>query len=445
MITLSNFSSPFMVLLPIGLILIIAKIISLLLEKIHIPHVIAYLITGLLVGLLSFIPDNPILGNTYTENGLSVLSKIGVVLIMFSAGCETDLKKIKQIGKESIVITICGVLFPLLFGFLSAFLFRNYGGLDTSFLGKVNPIYSDIFYGIILTATSVSITVATLKEFGKLDSNVGTAIIAAAIIDDIIGIVLLSVSLSISKGADTSGIDFVSMIIKGFNITSSAVSITLMVVFMIIFFALTFVLGIFLRKLFNFLGRKYPHHIRIPILSLGIAFVWSYLAEFFNIADITGAYLIGLILSSTIPHEYIDQKAEMSSNYIFTPIFFATIAMNLYKNDFNINEPSFVSFILFGIVWVIAGLLGKVVGCSLGGLMSKNSMRDSLKIGVGMMARAEVVIVCASKGIENSLISPMIMPFTLLLILLSSFITPMILKLLYKNELGDKKSVKEEK
>ena len=97
MITLSNFSSPFMVLLPIGLILIIAKIISLLLEKIHIPHVIAYLITGLLVGLLSFIPDNPILGNTYTENGLSVLSKIGVVLIMFSAGCETDLKKIKQI------------------------------------------------------------------------------------------------------------------------------------------------------------------------------------------------------------------------------------------------------------------------------------------------------------------------------------------------------------
>ena len=96
-------------------------------------------------------------------------------------------------------------------------------------------------------------------------------------------------------------------------------------------------------------------------------------------------------------------------------------------------------------MWVIAGLLGKVVGCSLGGLMSKNSMRDSLKIGVGMMARAEVVIVCASKGIENSLISPMIMPFTLLLILLSSFITPMILKLLYKNELGDKKSVKEEK
>lgn len=432
-------SSPFMVLLPIGLILIISKLLSLFFAKIHIPQVIAFLVSGLIVGLLYFIPNNPILGNEYTADGIQVLSKIGVILIMFSAGVETDLKKVKAIGKEAIVITLAGVIFPLLFGFITAYLFRVYCNLDTSYLGDINPIYSDIFYGVILSATSVSISVATLKEFHKLDSKVGTAIISAAIIDDIIGIILLSLIISLSKnGIDSSSsVDFVSMICKSFNITNPAINISLIVAFMLLFFLMTFILGIFIRKLFNYLGNKYPHHIRIPIISLGICFIWSYLAEYFNIADITGAYLVGLILSSTVEHSYIDQKAEMSSTYIFSPIFFASIAMNMYKTQFDFTDPSFILFLVFGLTWVVAGLLGKVVGCFLGARLFKFNSRDSLKIGVGMMARAEVLIVCAQKGIENNLVSSSIMPFTLILILISSFLTPLFLKILYKNEMDN--------
>lgn len=432
-------SQPFMVLLPLGLILILAKVLSLILDKIKIPHVIAFLVAGLIVGALSFIPDNPILGNEYTKDGIQVLSKIGVILIMFSAGVETDLKKVKAIGIEAIIITVMGVVFPLLFGFLTAYLFRVYGNLDTSFLKEgTNPIYSDIYYGVILSATSVSISVATLKEFGKLDSKVGTAIISAAIIDDIIGIVLLSLVISLSKGGNSdssSSYDFVSLICKQFNITNTAANISMIVGFMILFFALTFGLGILMKKFFNYLGKKYPHHVRTPILSLGLCFLWSYLAEYFNIADITGAYLVGLMLSSTKDHNYIDQKAEMTSTYIFTPIFFASIAMNMYQSKFDFSDPKFISFLIFGFVWVIAGLLGKVVGCSLGGLLTKFKMKDSLKIGIGMMARAEVLIVCAQKGIENNLVSSTLMPFTLILILISSFMTPVLLKALYKDEL----------
>lgn len=428
--------SPYQLLLPIGLILLVAKLLSILFTKLHIPQVIGFLVAGLLVGLISFIPGQSVLTD-YTNGGISILAKFGVVLILFSAGVETDLKQIKAVGVASLVITSLGVIVPMALGFLAAFLFRNYAGVDVSgFLASgVNPIYSDLYYGVILSATSVSITVATLKELGKLDTPVGSAIVSAAIIDDVIGIILLSLIISLSGSSAGSDFNLLLEILKACNLNvSGSLSILIIILNMALFFLLSWGISFLVRRFFNWLGTKYPHHIRIPIFSLAFCFLWAYVAQaFFEIADITGAYIAGLILSSTSPKNYIDHRAETTANVFFVPIFFASVAMKMYSANFDFSS---LSFLYFGMVWVFVGLLGKVIGAGSGALICRFNLKDSGKIGVGMMARAEVLIVTAQTGVEAHLVDSKIIPFTLALILLSSFLTPIILKLLYKGEAG---------
>lgn len=401
---------PYQILLPIGLILLLAKVFSILCGKIHLPQVIGFLIAGLVVGLIYLIPNQSVFTD-YTTSGINELAKIGVVLIMFSAGLETDLKKIKSVGFASVVITSLGVIVPLALGFLVAWAFM-----------PGNSIYTNIFYGVILSATSVSITVATLKEINKLDTTVGSAIVSAAIIDDVIGIILLSLVISLAGG--TSSIQYSS---------EAGLNILFTILIMISFFVLSIFAGVLIRKLFDWMGKKWPHHIRIPIFSLAFCFLWSYLAEaFFNIADITGAYIAGLILSATNSKRYIDHRADVTSSLLFSPIFFASIALKMYTANMNFTDTV---FIWFGVCWILVGILGKVIGAGAGALICKFKFKDSLKIGVGMMARAEVLIVCAQKGIDSGLVSMAIMPFTLGIIIITSFITPVFLKLLYKKEL----------
>lgn len=426
---------PYELLLLLGLILILAKLFSLLFTKLKMPQVIGFLVSGLVIGLITLIPGQHIISE-YTETGLDFFSKVGVVLIMFSAGLETDLKKVKSMGVSSLIITSLGVLIPVVFGFILSFVFDNItnGALemkseDGTLL--VPRIYTELFYGVILSATSVSITVATLKELKKLDTPIGTSLISAAIIDDVIGIILLSLIISLASAgtAEPDTATFAGMIMQATGSTSTALSILLIIGFMVLFFVLTFVLGHFAKLLFNYLGTKYPHHIRITILALGICFIWAYLAEFFSIADITGAYLMGLMLATSKPEHYIDHRSETIADNIFAPVFFAGIALSMYDGS------SFDSrFIIFGIFWVFLGMLGKVIGAGSGALICKFKFKDSLKVGVGMMARAEVVIVCAQKGVDSGLIDSQIMVYTLALILISSFLTPIMLKLLYKGE-----------
>jgi Kef-type K+ transport system membrane component KefB len=431
---------PYKLLVLLGMILILAKVFSLALSKLKVPQVIGFLISGLVVGLISLIPNDPFLLEGYGGVGLDFFAKVGVVLIMFSAGLETDLKKVKSMGVSSFVITSLGVLVPLLFGFLAAFVVDKMTYNADTEMGLLDmkgilPIYSEIYYGVILSATSVSITVATLKELGKLDTPVGTSLVSAAILDDIIGIVLLSLIISLAATGSSQATDastFAGMITKAGNITSIPLNIFLIILFMVLFFVLSWVVGIVFRKLFNYLGAKYPHHIRITILALGLCFIWSYIAEYFSIADITGAYLMGLVLSETTTQGYIDHRSETISGNIFAPVFFANIALNMYSGmTFN------STFLIFGIIWVICGLLGKVIGAGTGALICHFKPKDALRIGVGMMARAEVLIVCAQKGMDAGIINGQIMVYTLMLILVSSFMTPILLKVLYKDESGN--------
>lgn len=391
------------ILLPLALILLLSKLLGIFCRKIGMPQVVGMLLAGVLVGCIKYIPNQKILTD-FTNEGLSFFSKIGVILIMFSAGLETDVQLIKKTGVAASVITVLGVIFPLAFGFLVA----------CGFNGKFSDwsratVLSNIFYGVILTATSVSVTVATLKELGKLNSKIGTAIISAAIIDDIIGVVVLSVVVGISKG-ESSGIWVVLLKTLGY-------------------FAAVIAIGLFMRWLFKKMEEKYPHNRRIPIFSYVLCFVFAYCAEkFFGVADITGAYFAGLMLAKTRETDYIDRKADITTYMLFGPVFFANIGLTTSFG--NINGDT----VLFGVCFILAAILGKFIGCGLGAKMCGFSWSDSAKAGIGMMVRAEVCLVCAQKGVENGLIDTTIMPFILVLIIVTSFVAPVLLKLLYKKD-----------
>ena len=432
-------NEPYMILLPLGLILIVGKLLSLLMAKIKVPEVVGYLLGGLLVGLFYFIPEeSQFILTDYSVEGINDLAKIGVILILFEAGITTNLGQIRKQGKSSMIITSLGVIFPLLLGFLCAFMFRFFGHMDEEFYvglesAGTSPFYSDLYYGVILTATSVSITVATLKELGKLEGPIGTSLVSAAIIDDVIGIILLSIVISLSGGEEATA---PWVIPTG----DSAWSIVLLILIMVLFFAISIGMGIGVHKLFDWMGRKYPHHRRIPMLSLGFCFLWAFVAEIFHIADITGAYVAGLILANTSASHYIDHRVETTANVLFTPVFFASVALKMFSSlgigsssGESVNSISGL-FIGFGLVWVVAGLLGKVVGAGLGAKITGSNSKDSLIVGIGMMARAEVVIVTAQEGVDSGLVEAGIIPFTLVLILVSSFLTPILLRFLSKEK-----------
>ena len=309
-------SAYYTLLLPLALILLSSKIMIKICGRLNLPGVVGMLFAGLAIGALQYIPGQNIFNNT-TLAGLAFLAKIGVVLIMFSAGMETDIKQIRAVGVQSIVITLFGVLVPMGFGFVVACLFN--GG----FAASRDVLLSNLFYGVILTATSVSVTVATLKELGKLSGKVGTTIVSAAILDDIIGIVVLSFVIGM-KGTE-----------KG---ASSSWHVLLMTV---LFFVFVAAVGFLANKLFAVLERKFPHHRLLPIFSLAFCFIIAYLSEsVFGVADITGAYFAGLFLSKNPEVSYIDRKSDIMSYMIFTPVFFCNIDSLKTQNSRGVARSS---------------------------------------------------------------------------------------------------------
>ncbi len=402
----------FEILLPLAMILVCSKLLSILARKLGMPQVMGLLLTGVLLGVITLIPNQGIFTESSME-GIAFIAEIGVILIMFSAGLETDLKQIKETGLAASIITVLGVVVPMGLGFLVAFVLPG----DIS---DPNVLFRNLFYGVILTATSVSVTIATLKELGKLNSKIGTAIVSAAILDDIIGVVILSIIISL-HGAVINGGDNVGM------------EIGLVIGKTFLFFICAIGLGILVRMLFKKMSQKYDHHRRIPIFAIAVAFFYSYAAEkFFGIADITGAFIAGLMLSGSKDSHYIERRADITSYLLFTPVFFAKVGLTSLSSFASID----LSFLLFGLLFIVAGIAGKFIGCGVGAKMCKFDMKDSIRCGVGMMCRAEVCLICAQKGIDAGIISSSIQPFILILILVTSFVTPIILKNSYKGTFG---------
>ena len=382
----------YMILRDLAIIILSAKFMAILAKKCKAPGVVGEILAGLIVG--------PCLLNLVTPSDfINQMAEIGVILIMFSAGLETNLKELKKSGLIALVIACSGVLIPLIGG---AVLYMSIYGFAAP---GTDEFFEGLFIGCIMTATSVGITVEALRELGFLKGRVGQTILSAAIIDDVIGIIVLTFVLGMKDPESDP------MMTIGKTL---------------LFLVVSLVGGYIIYRIMKVVDARYPHTRRIPIIGFGLCFIMAYIAEkYFGIADITGAYVAGIVLCNIRDAEYIDRKVTVNSYMMFAPVFFVAIGL---KTDFSAIDTS---KIVFAIGFVIVAMISKVIGCGLMAKACKFKWMDCLKIGVGMMTRGEVALIITNKGLNMGIIDSSYFTAVILLIIVSSISVPILLKLLY--------------
>lgn len=378
-------------LLLLAIILLSTKVLGLLTERVHLPQVVGALLAGVIMG-----PSG--LGVLQSTDFLVKAAEIGVIMLMFTAGINTDMKELKETGLQAGIIAVTGVVVPLVFCGGLYFLFFCNGTVTAQNLLK------SAFLGAVFSATSVSITVETLNEMGKLKTKTGTVLLSAALIDDIIGILVLSVLSAFSSG-DSNPLQVLLRIVCFFGFVLGA--------------------GLAVRRIFHYIARDHWHSRRVAIWSLAFCLLMAYCAEvWFGVADITGAYFAGLILCNiTKAREFVAEKFTITSYMVFTPVFFASVGMKT-----NLREMT-SGILIFALLLALAAVLSKIIGCGLGGLACGMGCHQSLVVGIGMVARSEVALMVAQRGINAGMIAPSVMPAIVLGVISSALLTPVLLKL----------------
>ena len=379
----------------LAVIIVSAKLFGLVAQKLKAPQVVGEIIAGLLIGPCCF----KLVGDS---DYLSLIAEIGVVMLMFGAGLETNMKDLLRTGVKALVVACVGVFVPLIGGTLLYSAFYGFAKVGSEHFLRA------VFIGTIMTATSVGITVQTLKELGKLKGEIGTLIMSSAIIDDVIGIIVLTFVIGF-KNPETKPSD--------------------VIIRTLLFIVFSFGIGFLTYYIFKKIDKRYPHKRRIPILGLALCMFLAFAAEeFFGIADITGAYVAGLILCSLKDSEYIASKVDVNSYMIFGPVFFASIGLKTTLDGFT------PELLLFSVGFVLVALLTKIIGCGLTAKLMGYDLNSSLKVGVGMMTRGEVALIVARKGMSEGMLDAKYFASVILLIIVSSMTTPIVLKLLYRRD-----------
>lgn len=381
-------------LLILAVILLSTKVFGLISERVHMPQVVGALLAGVVLG-----PS--VLGLVEETDFLLKTSEIGVILLMFMAGLDTDLEELKKTGLASFVIALIGVVVPLIAG----------TGLYLVFfpdMGEPLHMLKALFIGVVLTATSVSITVETLREMGRLKGKVGTAILGAAIIDDIMGIIVLTL---VSAMTDPT--------VQPIAVLGRIVA----------FFILVVIVGFVMYRLFRAITNEWSNHRRIAIYALSFCLILSFVAEhYFGIADITGAYFAGLILCNLLEaREYINKKVNILAYMFFSPVFFASMGIKTELDGMT------GSLLIFSFALLAVAIITKIVGCGLGAKLMGFNWSDSLSIGLGMVSRGEVALIVAQKGAQVGLIDSLLFPPIVLVVIVTTLITPILLKLFMKS------------
>jgi len=360
------------------------------------PAVLGQLLVGVLFGpaLLGWLQPGPL---------ISEVAEIGVVLLMFIAGLETQFEEIKRNVVAATLVAVLGVALPFAAGWLTA----DVWGFDSP---------TAVFTGVLLVATSVSISAQTLKELGHLQSRPGVTILAAAVLDDVLGIIVLSVVLG-SLGASGGG-------------GHGAEPLPLLLGKMAGFFAAAILVGY--KLLPGIMQRVARMEGSLPLLtvsiSVALAFAWA--AEFTGLAGIIGSYLIGLMLSLTDLREKIMHEVEHIAYAFFVPFFFANVGLSATFAGLT------GSFLLFVVVLVLVAAATKIVGCGAGALLARFPLRDATGVGVGMMARGEVGLIVATIGLEAGLLPPELYTGMVFVSLGTTLLTPPLLKLVFKPQPG---------
>lgn len=387
-------------LLDLAIILLSTKVFGLLTKKAQMPQVVGALLAGVVLG--------PAMFNILEEtNFLHEIAEIGVIVLMFGAGMETDIKELKASGKASFIIALFGVIIPLLGGFGVSYIFNRPSLIESD--AQASIFLQNAFIGVILTATSVSITVETLKELGKLKTRSGNAILGAAIIDDILGIVALTIVTSMSD---------------------SSIHITIVLLKIVAFFVFSGVVGFLIYILFKKwteCSKKGLH--RHAIMAFVLCLIMAYISEeWFGVADITGAFIAGLIISNIDKSTFVQAKVDTLSYMFLSPVFFTGIGLSV-----SLPNMSHI-IILFALLLVIVAILTKVVGCGIGAKLCGYQNYQAKRIGVGMISRGEVALIVASKGSKLGLLSSELLGPVVIVVVITTIITPILLKIVFKKE-----------
>lgn len=377
-------------LLLLAIILLSTKVLGLVTERIQLPQVLGALLAGIILGPTGF-------GVLESTDFLVKTAEIGVIMLMFTAGIDTDMKELKATGVQAFVVALLGVIFPIVLC----------GGIYLIFFPEQSStmaILKASFMGAVFAATSVSITVETLNEMGKLKTKTGTVLLSAALIDDILGIIVLSFLSGFSTG-DSNPLE--------------------VIIHIVLFFLFVLVVGLVVRKLFGYIAEEHWHSRRVAVWALAFCLLMSYVAEvWFGVADITGAYFAGLILCNvTKARQFVAKKFTVTAYMVFTPVFFANIGM--MTNMRNMNSQ----ILIFALLLIVAAVISKIMGCGLGAKLCGMSNHQSLVVGIGMVARSEVALMVAQKGLDSGLIPEVALPAIVLSIVASALVTPILLKI----------------
>lgn len=345
------------------------------------PSVLGKLVAGVLIGPAVF-------GWVQSSEIITVLSQIGILLLMFIAGMETNLNDLKKMIVPSTAVAIGGILFPVVGGYLIGTIF-NLSGTEA------------IFLGLLLAATSVSITVQTLRELGKIQSKESTAILGAAVLDDILVVILLAFMLSF--------------------IGDTSVSITGVILKKVLFFILIALLAWKVIPYFMKFFTKLRVTETIVSAGLLVCLGFAYLGESLGVAGMIGAYFAGLTLSQSQWKETIEQKVEPIAYTFFVPVFFVSVGLSVSFKDLT---PYIGMIVLFSLI----AIFSKWVGAGLGARLTGFDLRGSNRVGIGMISRGEVALIIASIGLQAGLLNQSMFTVMIIVVLVTTLITPPLLK-----------------
>ena len=383
-------------LLDLALILLSTKVLGIITRRFQMPQVVGALLAGLILGPAVL---NVLNGTEF----LSQVSEMGVIVILFTAGISTDLHELKNAGKSGFLVALCGVLVPMAMGTVFGLAAGKLGWLPNA------TLLESVFLGTILTATSVSITVETLRELGHLDTKVGGTILAAALIDDVLGLIALTIVTSFAG----DGSNLVMVLVK-----------------ILLFFVFIAVVGFVAIRFFRWLMNRAAgrNQRRYPVLAFVLCLLLAYCAEeFFGVADIIGAFAAGLVISATPKAKYIQSKFDALSYLLLTPVFFASIGTKVVLPQMT------VSLVLFSVTLLAVAILSKIIGCGLGAKLCKFQNHEALQIGVGMACRGEVALIVANRGLSMGVLSQALMTPVIITVVGCAILTPIMLKLVFRN------------
>lgn len=366
------------------IILITTKIGGALSVKLGQPAVLGKLISGIVIG-------PAVLGWIAPSEMITQLSEIGVLLLMFIAGLETDIKSLKQNRNSSIAVAVGGIIAPLFCFYLAGLVI----GMEQRHA---------LFLGLLFSATSVSISAQTLKELGQLQSRESATILGAAVLDDILVVIVLAVMMS--------------------SLTVAQVSLSVVIGKKLLFFAAIALLGWKVVPWMLRILAPLPVSEAVISAALIICFSFAYLAEFLGVAGIIGSFAAGLAISQTQFKQQVEHKIEPIAYAFFVPVFFVSIGLSVSFAGVN-NQIGIIAGL------TIIAILTKLVGSGVGARLTGFHNRSSLGIGAGMISRGEVALIIAAIGLEANLLEETFFTASVLVVILTTLVTPPLLKGLF--------------